>query len=112
MSQPNQIGPITLDTTTGTMSGPAGVLTLAPALRTLASCFWQHGQGVAFPFSTLRETLWAGGLTLPSDPEQAFRHDLRELRIITRALAYGSGLVLDFREDKAKNWLVKLRRTA
>lgn len=53
----------------------------------------------------------AGGAALPADPEQVFRHDLRELRIVTRALSFGGESALDFRQDKQRNWLVTSRKT-
>lgn len=107
----NTIASISFDMTTGCMTGPAGSITLSPAMKALASCFWRYGEKTAFPFSVAQEVLWPEGAALPADPEQAFRHDLRELRIVTRALSFGGESVLDFRQDKQKNWLVTSRKT-
>lgn len=108
---PKIIASISFDMTTGRMTGPAGSIVLSPAMRALASCFWRHGEKTAFPFSVAQEVLWPEGSALPADPEQVFRHDLRELRIVTRALSFGGESALDFRQDKQRNWLVTSRKT-
>ncbi|WP_156475905.1 hypothetical protein [Acetobacter orleanensis] len=45
----------------------------------------------------------------PANPEQAFRRDLREVWTITRALTNGSKQDLDFRQNAAGDWLVRVR---
>ena len=103
------IGPLSFNSTTGRLSGPSGVICLPPHLKAIAGQFWAIGEGVAVPFSSIQDALWPEGVQGPANPEQAFRRDLREVRIITRALAHGSGKILDFRQNAAGEWLVRVR---
>lgn len=109
IKHPKAIGPLVFNATIGRLCGPAGGVTLPTYLKVIAQLFWGNGEGVAFPFDTVKKTLWPEGYACPADPEQAFRSDLRELRVITRLLAHGSDRVLDFRQNKAGDWLVKVR---
>ncbi|MFP2873996.1 hypothetical protein ACLEIY_17410 [Acetobacter tropicalis] len=104
-----EIGPLSFNSTTGHLSGPSGAICLSPHLKAIAVQFWAIGDGGAVPFSAMRGALWPEGVLGPANPEQAFRRDLREVRIITRALAHGSGKMLDFRQNSAGDWLVRVR---
>nr|WP_159102858.1 hypothetical protein [Acetobacter persici] len=50
----------------------------------------------------------AGGRAT-ANPEQAFKRDLREVRVIGRILTHGSSKRLDFRQNGAGDWLVRVR---
>lgn len=52
----------------------------------------------------------AGGRAT-ANPEQAFKRDLREVRVIGRILTHGSSKRLDFRQNGAGDWLVRIRAT-
>lgn len=104
-----EIGPLSFNSTTGRLSGPAGDIFLPPHLQAIAGQFWAIGEGGAVPFSAMQDALWPEGAQGPANPEQAFRRDLREVRVISRLLAHGSGKMLDFRQNGAGDWLVRVR---
>lgn len=104
-----EIGPLSFNSTTGRLAGPSGAIFLPPHLKAIAGQFWTIGEGVAVPFSVMQDALWPEGVQGPPNPEQAFKRDLREVRVIGRILTHGSSKRLDFRQNGAGDWLVRVR---